>query len=184
MVVCFGWGLCQISMAFFFSVFLNSSQTASIVGYSLSIWATTIASTLNVTVYSYPNYMSWYLYPFPTFPFCRVMYHLAMECAYGSCYKQVSQINEETRWCLTAIYTEAVIYLVLALYLNEVVPQTYGVPKHPCFCLKRKGKKNGFLQNLLFGKKEKYEGHLDTDLSNEDADSKEERNTVKRLDPN
>ena len=50
-IVCFGWGICQISMAFFFSVFINNTQTASIVGYSLSIWASTIACTLNVTVF-------------------------------------------------------------------------------------------------------------------------------------
>lgn len=78
---------------------------------------------------------------------------------------------------------EAVIYLLLALYMYEIVPQTYGVAKHPCFCLKRKGHKKGFLLKLIFGSKGKYGDNLDNDLSNEDADSKQERVNVKNLDP-
>ena len=40
--------------------------------------------------------------------------------------------------------------MVLALYLYQVVPQTYGVPKHPLFFLRRKGKKT-FIEELIFG---------------------------------
>lgn len=50
------------------------------------------------------------------------------------------------------LFVEPIIYLALALYLNEVVPQTYGVPRHPCFCIRdsrawcrrRRLKKDGF----------------------------------------
>jgi len=47
----FVWGLSQISLSFLVTVFLNESQTASIIGYALSIWACIIASSLNITVY-------------------------------------------------------------------------------------------------------------------------------------
>jgi hypothetical protein len=80
-----GWGLCQISLAFFFSVFINSSQTASIMGYALSIWTTTIATSLNITIYTYPEEMGWLAYPYPTVPFCRIMYLSARSCAFSSC---------------------------------------------------------------------------------------------------
>lgn len=116
-IVFFGWGLCQTSMAFFISVFLNSSQTASIIGYSLSIWTATFASSTNLTIFAWPSRMSWFLYIFPTFPFCRVMYHMAIDCAFSSCISELKNVNEEMIHCIVAIYVEAIIYLVLALYL-------------------------------------------------------------------
>lgn len=32
--------------------------------------------------------------------------------------------------------------MLLAIYLDNVVPQDYGVRKHPLFCLKRKNTRN------------------------------------------
>ena len=31
---------------------------------------------------------------------------------------------------------DAVFYFVLFLYLDQVLPRSYGIPKHPCFCLR------------------------------------------------
>jgi len=53
--VLIGWGLAQVAMAFLLSVFLSKAQSASILGYTLSIWLTTIAVSLNATIYSSPN---------------------------------------------------------------------------------------------------------------------------------
>lgn len=61
--------------------------------------------------------MSWFLYPFPTFPFCRVMYHMAMDCAYGTCIQDMSKMHPEAINCIIAIYIEAFVYMILALYL-------------------------------------------------------------------
>jgi len=38
---------------------------------------------------------------------------------------------------IKVIYFNAIFFLVLAVYLYQVVPQSYGVAKHPCFCLKK-----------------------------------------------
>lgn len=46
-----GWGFAQVSLAFFVSVFLNKSQTASIVGYTIAVWFTTVACAFNLTIY-------------------------------------------------------------------------------------------------------------------------------------
>ena len=35
----------------------------------------------------------------------------------------------EMTWCLVMLYLSAAVYMALALYLYQVVPQTYGVPK-------------------------------------------------------
>lgn len=45
------------------------------------------------------------------------------------------EIHEE----ITALYVTAVFYMILAIYLNQIVPQQYGVPKHPLF----------FLENII-----------------------------------
>lgn len=44
-----GWGLCQISMSFLLSSFIDSSQTASMVGYAVSIMACVACSTVLAT---------------------------------------------------------------------------------------------------------------------------------------
>ena len=173
-------------MAFFVSVFLNSSSTASMIGYFLSIWVSTFASSMNITIYSLPKLMPWYLYPLPTFPFCRVMYHLATECAYGVCTESWHKLPEEAKTCVYVIFLEAFIFLMLALYLQHVVPQSYGVPKHPLFFFKKCLNKNGYLYKVIFGAgetnielSEKEREELDKE---EDQDSKNERQTVYRLD--
>lgn len=95
--------------------------------------------------------MSTFLYFFPTFPFCRTMYHMAIDCAFENCISDIGMINDEMVSCLIAIYSEAVIYLVLALYLYQVVPQTYGVPKHPLFFLRKLFGKTNFLARMIYG---------------------------------
>lgn len=115
--VLLGWGLAQISMAFFISVFLNKSQTASLIGYTLSIWFTTIAVVLNFSIYSSPNKMGWFLYPLPTFTFSRLIYYIATECAFDNCISSLSTIPTEMQLCFVALYLSFACYLVLALYL-------------------------------------------------------------------
>jgi hypothetical protein len=150
-LIFFGWGLCQVSLAFFFSVFINNSQTASIVGYTMSIWACTIAVTMNFTVWHIPHKMEWFGYLIPSFPFMRMFYNMALDCAYSTCYQSINSIDNETKMCLIAIYAGAVFYLVLAIYLNQVVPSIYGVPKHPLFCLKRCLKGHRGIYKAVYG---------------------------------
>jgi len=121
-VIFIGWGLCQVSLAFFFSVFINNSQTASIIGYTMSIWACTIAATMNITVWCLPKRMEWFAYLLPNFPYIRMFYNMILDCAYSTCYRHYSQIDDESYTCLVAIYVGALVYFVLAIYLNEVVP--------------------------------------------------------------
>mmetsp|Transcript_30150 Transcript_30150/g.29445 ORF Transcript_30150/g.29445 Transcript_30150/m.29445 type:complete len:447 (+) Transcript_30150:387-1727(+) len=122
LLILFGWGLAQISLAIFLSVFIQKSQSASVIGYSLSIWLMTIASVLNLTVYSPPMTMDWFLYFFPTFTFCRSIYLLCLECAYYNCVGSIASIPPECINTIIFLYLSAVVYLVLAMYLYQVVP--------------------------------------------------------------
>lgn len=72
-------------MAFFVSVFLNKAQSASIIGYSLSIWLMTVAAVCNGSIYNLPIRMDWFLYPIPAFTFTRCIYIMCVECGYFNC---------------------------------------------------------------------------------------------------
>jgi len=72
-----GWGFCQVSMAFFFSCFLNSSQSATLIGYALSTIACFMSSTLLTTSNCFvpgleEEVLKWWLHLIPTFPYCRI----------------------------------------------------------------------------------------------------------------
>jgi hypothetical protein len=121
-VTLLGWGLAQISMAFLISVFLSNSQTASIVGYTVAVWLTTVAGTLNLTIYSTPNKLEWVFYLLPPFSFSRMIYFISVRCGYDHCLQGFHELNDEMRASLIMLYVSALIYLVLALYLYKVVP--------------------------------------------------------------
>jgi len=72
-----GWGLSQISLGFFFSAFLRTAQTASMLGYLISIWVTLVAVSLNITLFAPPQEVSWWLLLYPTFPYTRFFFEIS-----------------------------------------------------------------------------------------------------------
>lgn len=79
-----------------------------------------------------------------------------------------------------SLYVHAVIYLLAALYLNEVIPQTYGVPRHPLFPLEGLIKRiSPDLYKRIFGDDSHLVAYKDDDeLLDEDEDAKAERKAV------
>ncbi len=182
-----GWGLAQVSLAFLLSVFLQKSQTATIVGYSVAVWFTTIACAFNLTIYQLPTEMDWFLTPVPSFTFCRLIYIMCIRCGYTHCILGFHEMSPEFSRCLTILYASALIYMILALYLYQVIPQTYGVPKKWNFICKDFGKKDNArntdeIADLEREREENEKPVFDYDMSLEDADSKAERNMVYNLD--
>lgn len=111
------------------------------------------------------------------------MYHMAMECAYGSCFKSIFTLPDEMNRCLIVLYVQIVVYLILALYLYQVVPQTYGVHKHPLFFLKKYRKTNPLVRILFSYLKKEKEAPESNNMDEEDVDSKQERVEVHKLKP-
>ena len=105
-------------MAFFFSVFLQKAETATIVGYALSIWCSTIAGMLNVTIYALPNHMEYFFFLVPPFVFTRCIFYLSWNCAYEACYDSMVSLPTEFIACIVTLYLSSVVYLLLALYLQ------------------------------------------------------------------
>ena len=117
----FGWGLCQVSLAFFLAAFLNDAQTASILGYAISIILVLAAGTFVMCggIYNLETEeVSWAYFPYPMFPYCRIFYILSDNCAFSKCISRFSEYPQEIFNCIWAIYIDSVLYLILALYLN------------------------------------------------------------------
>ena len=78
--------------------------------------------------------------------------------------------------------------MILALYFQQIIPQTYGVPKHPLFlcrglCKKKSERSTQEVVDMLEEAEDANRNtSSDSEISeNEDADSKRERNTVYNL---
>jgi ABC-type multidrug transport system ATPase subunit len=168
-----GWGIAQISLSFFFQVFIDKARTATIWGYLLSIWTVLWGITLNLAVYPLPDELPWYFVWYPHFGLTRAIYILSYECGYWKCIEEFSEVPNELTTCIICIYVSGILFLILGLYLNEVMPKTYGVPRHPLFCLRRFKSNNDHFLPLH------EETHID--LEGEDNAVKEERRLVHEL---
>ena len=143
-----GWGLALVSLASFISAFLNSPRVATVAGYVVALFGTALTFVVCVGIYG-PTPLSLHTaYPFwtfiwPQFSFMRGMYILNDACALqGQCYGPITHLTwgDEFSKCLLAIYLAGIIYYILFLYLDAVLPREYGIPKHPLFFLPCFGK--------------------------------------------
>lgn len=121
-----GWILVQIGMATFFQVFLKSSRAANIIGYLISIWTTLIGATLSIAIFQYPRPMPIGYLLYPTFSFNRIFYLMFQACSNDSCFKQLSDLSDESVTCLKIMYSSFFILQFLGMYLHEVIPQEFG----------------------------------------------------------
>jgi len=99
------------------------------VGYAVSIMACIGASTLCLTggIYHWADDLSSFrlkrwTYIYPTFPFCRINFVLSEACSWHQCISQMKYIPDEIIEEIQALYISAVVYMILALYLNQIVP--------------------------------------------------------------
>ena len=84
---------------------------------------------------------------------------------------------EEVWTCIKWLYADAFIYMILAAYLNEVIPQEFGVPRHPLFFLETRIKSwSPSLHDAIFGDEQNLKAFKDdSELYQEDPDAKQER---------
>ena len=79
--------------------------------------------------------MPLYLGIIPTFSFSRIYYRLIHGCGFEYCIYDLSAADEEIWNCMALLYAVPTVLIILAIYLHEVLPQEYGVPRHPLFFL-------------------------------------------------
>lgn len=113
-------------MAFFFSVFLNDSQTSSMIGYGLTIIVSVVGTTLlmvrGINYRDKWETMFYSLHIYPIFPFNRLVFIFADNCAWDKCITEYENVPDEVFVCMRSLYFDAFLYMFLAIYLNQVVP--------------------------------------------------------------
>eukprot|EP01138_Halocafeteria_seosinensis_P011339 gb/GECG01011582.1/.p1 GENE.gb/GECG01011582.1/~~gb/GECG01011582.1/.p1 ORF type:complete len:2138 (+),score=187.49 gb/GECG01011582.1/:1-6414(+) len=139
-----GWGLALVSLGFFLASFISSRRVATVVGYIVALFGNLVALVLsdgiygNIPPFSIAHRLPGWLYIFPVFGFVRPIYLMNFACIFrrhclGEFHEAMNPDSEITV-AIASLYACSVGYMVLALYLEQVLPREYGVPKHPLFC--------------------------------------------------
>ncbi len=145
-------------------------------GYVIALGGPLFATLLAIGVYviaDTPMPIGWFVWP--QFAMVRGIYLFTAACAIENvCYGNVWEIpaNEEMANVLGMLAFDAVLYFVLFLYLDQVLPKSFGIAKHPLFCFKplfglcgRKRRQYAQLEeenNISFASR-----HLDSDVAQE-----------------
>jgi len=96
------------------------------VGYAVSIMATVGSSTVCLAVPSIYNFtednsyfwLKYHICVYPSIPFCRMWLALSEACAWKTCMTSTRYMPEEIFNLMYILYAHAVIYFLLAVYLN------------------------------------------------------------------
>lgn len=154
-------------------------------GYMLSIWTTIIAVALNIAIFPAPQELSIVFKIYPPFAFCRLIYDLCTSCSNDSCINNITHLTSEMKFCFAVLYLGALVFLIIALYMEQVWPQDYGVAKHPLFflkaclpqCWKKNNQKRDNLPINIIKAKKLSSGPIGV----EDEDAQKERDFVDSL---
>ena len=110
----------------------------------------------------------------PIFPFVRANYLLLETCTWETCYGDYDLAPDEFREMEMYLLLNFVVYLIIAMYLNQVIPQDYGVPKHPLYFLEHYIKSlSPSLHFKIFGDESELINYKETnkdELMDEDSD--------------
>ena len=147
----------------------------------MAVWATIIAVSFSIGVFADPKKLPLGMKFYPTFAFVRLMNYLTDRCSNFACLRHISQFNDEMWECLVFLYIDAIIYLCIGLYLDQVLPQEYGIPKHPLFFLQGlRTKPTGYQPDLQSDKNNFRHEEMDSidTFKTEDDYVKKERSYV------
>jgi ABC-type multidrug transport system fused ATPase/permease subunit len=177
------WGFNQIGLAFFFQSFVNNARSTTIIGYMVSLWTTLIAVSLNFSIYDIPNKFPIILLYYPTFNLCRIFYYMTYHCGYYTCLNNIYTIEQEVKNCYFILFISGFVYIILGMYLYEIIPQEFGIRKHPLFfiknlfqCNKNINEININKNNINFTYKKLEEENLyDNNINDEDDLTKEQK---------
>ncbi|KAF2073997.1 hypothetical protein CYY_004704 [Polysphondylium violaceum] len=131
----FGWGNAQITFSFFLSTLFKRTRTASIFCYFLVIISVIVNLVLSAQLYlTTAPPVPYYFYPL--FAFYRGFAIISTLCGIEECptwstYTWDFEPSKIILW----LYIDTIFFLLVSLYLDQVLPREFGVPKHPLFFL-------------------------------------------------
>eukprot|EP00727_Mastigamoeba_balamuthi_P009933 m51a1_g5562 hypothetical protein (816) ;mRNA; f:577506-581091 len=181
--VCFylGFGLSQVSLSFFFSAFFSRSRNATIGSYMIVIFSILLAFVWNLAAWPIVNgsQISWIVLLYPPWAAYRAFANMGINCGDEHC---PQGIDGELYYAAIILWVSVPVLYILAVYLDAVLPQEFGIREHPLFFLRP-------LKRLLLPARgsERPEAEADTekdagaDGEELDVDVREERDLVNDL---
>lgn len=136
----FGWGLAMVAFAAFLASLINSSRTATVVGYSVVLFGTGLGIMLSQGVYGdnptrpeMPK-MPAALNLLPQFAMIRGVYLMNWGCAMKQ--ECVSGFGDgQLDACIGFLYLDFVLYSLAGFYLDKVLPKPNEPSSHWLFFL-------------------------------------------------
>lgn len=127
------WGNAQIGMAFLLSLFFNRVRTSLVVCYSLVALNVVISSVFNLLVFTDSRAPFWF-YLYPPFALSRYFSLIGPRCADSDCpiWADYTASSEYVAIMFYLLGT-SIFLLILSLYLDSVLPKSYGIQKSPFF---------------------------------------------------
>ena len=109
----------------------------------MAVWTAILGGSFSALIYPIPSEFPFAMRLYPPFAFSRLMYHFSYKCGATRCVEHLADVNDEMWSCVYVLYIGAVVFLIVGLYLDAVLPSEYGIRRHPLF----------FLEGLCGGKK-------------------------------
>ena len=171
----FLWGLSLISISFMFSTFVNGKSAASMLGYIVALAGPLFAIIIALGIYviaDKPMPTAWFIWP--QFAMVRGIYLFTASCTLqNACYDELWNVSrdDELARVLAMLALDAVLYFILYLYFDQVLPKTYGISKHPCFCFQpliRLCRRKQFKDDSLLLEAEEDVVVMDSDVQKEE----------------
>lgn len=115
------WNLAQISFALLMSSFISKSSTATLVGYTVSIFLILFISMMSQFMFASPGNLPWLIYMIPQGSFVRFFYLGISKCVNGECISSLKVIfgDNELLNVFVMMHVNAIGYFFLGLIFNE-----------------------------------------------------------------
>lgn len=138
-ILFFLWGHTLVAMSFLISVFFQRERSASTFGYFYILGITFVAVfTIQTLIYDVGEPALNGISVVPSFALVRGISWLLSEVSYNGPGLKGGDIDKgpaNMSHVYAFLVVQWAVMLVLALYLDQVFPGTYGLPKHPLFFL-------------------------------------------------
>lgn len=141
------FGLANISFSMALSTFFSDSRLANQLGGLLLILPVAFFCSLTSGTINYdtgrvdPNSVYWVLYFFywiPVVPTCVILNNLIDNPFVSEKNFGIFQTYKMPNWLAFACLAISIpLWYLGYLYLDSVIPNTYGIAKHPLFCLRK-----------------------------------------------
>jgi hypothetical protein len=140
-----GWGFSLVTLSMLIAAFVNSRRVATVAGFVIALFGSLMGVLFADGVYGdNPNFPTSMQMPhginaFPIFALCRALYLLNFRCVgFNECYTSASELGmagSELTTVILYLWVDGLVLLFVAMYLDRILPKTYGVPAHACFCI-------------------------------------------------